>query len=340
MAPTRPSLEQLEHQHQLEFSAIRNVGVPVDIAYIGERDEEGFIAACKGYSIVLCAGNPPLNRRVVEQTKDVKVYVRYGIGINSIDMDACADNGRLVYFMPGYCKEELAIHALALMLSLLRSTVLYDRKMRAGGYPKAQGPLPHRLSNLTVGLYGLGGSAVELCRILREGFHSKVISCDPFVSAEKAENLGVELVSFDQLLERSDIISCHVPLTKDTHHIFNHDAFKKMKSTSMLINVARGPLVDLDDLYDALVQGEIGFAGLDVFEIEPTNAELPLFKLENVVVTPHSAFHGAESTHEQYRLAAMFVSDLIRDKVIHPAYVGNRSLLPQLEKAGFTLAAR
>ncbi len=334
MMKTHPSEDEIRAKHNLEIQTAEECGMCVDVAYISEHDKQGFIDGCKGYRIVLCAGNPPLDRETAENTPDVEVFIRYGIGINTIDMEACAENGKLVYFMPGYCKEELALHAMSMILDLLRNTSLYDRKMRQGMFPKAQGPLPRRLGNLTVGLFGMGGSARELARILIHGFGSKVIAYDPYIAADEALRCEVTMVDFDQLLAQSDIISLHAPLTEETHHIFNRDVFEKMKPDSMIINVARGPLIDPDDLYDALRNGTIGFAGLDVYEYEPTDGSLPLLSLDNVVLTPHSAFHGKESTAEQYRLASMFIRNYAERKLCM-RYIGNRSVVNLLKRNGF-----
>jgi len=327
---------EIMEQHEYEFNRIHNLGGDITVKTISEYDTAGFIDSCKGHAIVLCGGNPPMSREVISQLTDSQVFIRYGIGINTIDLAACTDYGKLIYYMPGYCGPELALHALALILGLLRNIGYYDREMRKGHFAKSNGPLPRRLQNLTVGLYGLGGSGQELAKLMIEGFHSHTIACDPYVTRETANEIGVELVSFDELLARSDIISLHAPLTPETNHIFNMAAFQKMKRNAMIINTSRGPLIDICDLVKALKTQEIGFAGLDVFEKEPVAADHPLLELDNVLLSPHSAFYGQESTHTQYALAAQFV-ELLSQKKIDKKYVANYPVLSVWQKRGFEI---
>lgn len=330
------SVEQVSEQHSYELERIRALGLEADVRIVGENDKDGFIAACRGYSIVLCGGNPPLSREVVSRLDDSFLFIRYGIGINTIDTQACTEYGKLVYFMPGYCGPEIALHALALILSLLRNVGYYDRELRKGHFAKGGGPIPRRLQNLQVGLYGLGVTGIELAKILRSGFGCKLIACDPYVKAETAEPLGVKLVDFDTLLRQSDILSIHAPLTSETHHIFNREAFRKMKHNAMIINTSRGPLVDEAALCEALTDGTIGSAGLDVFEVEPVKPSNPLLALDNVVLTPHSAYNGLESTHRQYELAAEFVESFMERRIL-PHYTANRDVLSLWQEKGYAL---
>lgn len=330
------SVEQVSEQHSYELERIRALGLEADVRIVGESDKDGFIAACRGYSIVLCGGNPPLSREVVSRLDDSFLFIRYGIGINTIDTQACTEYGKLVYFMPGYCGPEIALHALALILSLLRNVGYYDRELRKGHFAKGGGPIPRRLQNLQVGLYGLGVTGIELAKILRSGFGCKLIACDPYVKAETAEPLGVKLVDFDTLLRQSDILSIHAPLTSETHHIFNREAFRKMKHNAMIINTSRGPLVDEAALCQALTDGTIGSAGLDVFEAEPVKPDNPLLALDNVVLTPHSAYNGLESTHRQYELAAEFVESFMERRIL-PRYTANRDVLSLWQEKGYAL---
>lgn len=330
------SVEQVSEQHSYELERIRALGLEADVRIVGENDKDGFIAACKGYSIVLCGGNPPLSREVISRLDDSFLFIRYGIGINTIDTQACTEYGKLVYFMPGYCGPEIALHALALILSLLRNVGYYDRELRKGHFAKGGGPIPRRLQNLQVGLYGLGVTGIELAKILRSGFGCKLIACDPYVKAETAEPLGVKLVDFDTLLRQSDILSIHAPLTSETHHIFNREAFRKMKHNAMIINTSRGPLVDEAALCQALTDGTIDSAGLDVFEAEPVKPDNPLLALDNVVLTPHSAYNGLESTHRQYELAAEFVESFMERRIL-PRYTANRDVLSLWQEKGYAL---
>lgn len=289
--------------------------------------EEEIIDAAFDADLILCCGNPPITRNVIENLKNCKFIVRYGIGVNSVDLEAANEHRKVVYNMPGFCTEELAMHASALILSLLRNITYYDKKIREGEWPKAKGNTPVRLSNMTIGLYGFGGSAKPLAEIFKAGFKSRVITCDPFVDERVCNDLGVVKVSFDELLKQSDILSINAPLNQETYHIFNKEAFKRMKKTAMIINIARGQLINELDLIEALESGEIKFAGLDVFEKEPIAKDNPLLKMENVVLTPHSAFFGKESMETQHETAANLIVESIVNNNIVNLNVANKDIL-------------
>ncbi|WP_409228180.1 C-terminal binding protein [Gudongella sp. SC589] len=291
------------------------------------KTEEEIINVAKDADAIHCCGNPPITRRVIENLDKCRFIIRYGIGVNSVDLEAATEHGKVVYNMPGFCTEELAIHSTALILSLLRNVNFYDTRIRAGEWPKAKGPTPRRLSGMILGLYGFGGSAKPMAEIFGKGFNSKVITNDPFVSDEVCREYGVEKVSFDQMLEQSDIISINAPLNESTYHIFNKDAFKKMKNNAMIVNIARGPLINEEDLIEALKAGEIKFAGLDVFEKEPISNDNPLLQMENVVLTPHSAFYGEESLQNQHNTAARLLVESVVNSNWVIENIANRQII-------------
>lgn len=147
--------------------------------------------------------------------------------------------------------------------------------------------------------------------------------CDPYFKPENAADWKAEFVDFETMVKESDAISIHAPLTDETRHIFNADVFKKMKRTAMLINIARGELIDQNDLIQALQNGDIGFAGLDVFTQEPLPADNPLTAMENVALTPHSAFYGADAQQNQISLAIDLVTGVLVDKRVPKRYIAN-----------------
>lgn len=298
----------------------------IELVFEDCKTEEEIIGKAHDADIILCCGNPPITRKVLSSLS-CKVVIRYGIGVNSVDLNAATEFGKIVYNMPGFCAEELVIHASALILNLIRNVNYYDSNIRKGSWPKAKGYLPRRLSNMVVGLYGFGASARPMAQVFKNGFNSRVIASDPFVDDSIYEEYGVKKVSFDELLSESDIISIHAPLIKDTHHIFNKETFKKMKDSSMIINIARGPLINEDDLIEALQSGQIRFAGLDVFEKEPIDKDNPLLKMDNVILTPHSAFYGEESLQNQHITAAKLVVDSLIHNQIVVQNVANREVL-------------
>jgi len=291
------------------------------------KTEEDIISVAKDAEIIHCCGNPPITRNVLNKLNKCKYIIRYGIGVNSVDLAAATELNKIVYNMPGFCTEELAIHASALVLNLIRNINYYDSRIRSGEWPKTKGITPVRLSNMTLGLYGFGGSAKPMAEIFNGGFKSRVITNDPYVDMSVCDKYGVEKVSFDELLEQSDIISINAPLNQDTYHTFNMETFRKMKNTAMIINIARGPLIDEEDLIEALRTGEIRYAGLDVFEKEPIDLNSPLLKMENVVLTPHSAFFGEESLKNQHETAARLMLESLINKNTVIENVANKDVL-------------
>ncbi len=315
-----------------ELSEFEKNKIAVKLCKVNEYDKELLVKVLEDADIALCAGNPPFDAETLKKLPKLKVIVRYGIGVNSIDLNAATDQGKIVFYMKGYCLEELAMHASSLILALLRNTAWYDREMRAGNWMKGSGViLPRRLSTMTVGLFGLGGSGLNVARIMGKGFGARVIAYDPYVREETAKENGVELLEFDELLAQSDVISVHAPLTEQTKHIFNKETFGKMKRDAILVNISRGPIVNVSDLTEALREGQLAGAGLDVFEVEPLEEDNPLLKMDQVILTPHSAYYGKEAFEEQKRLASWLPAELVLHKRIRRSYVANSEVLKQFE---------
>jgi len=303
-------------------------GVELKLFHCKTEDE---IIACAGQAdLIMGTGNPPITEHVLKSLPQLKAVLRFGIGVNSIDLEAATKYGKLVLYMPGFCVSELAVHATALALALERNILYYDSHIRQGEWPKARHHVPRLPRNLTLGLYGFGGSAKEMYRIFRQGFQSRVIACDPYVPLEARKDYDVEFVDEDTLLRESDILSLHIPLTEETRHIINWDAFCKMKSNAAIINVSRGALIDQEALADALEQGEIRFAGLDVFEQEPLPADSRLLQQEDTALTCHSAFYGEESKQCQLSLAYELADAVLCRNEVPARFVANQEILKKL----------
>lgn len=313
------------------ISRLEQAGFEVDICWADATDEDHFIQQLQGAEVVFCSGNPPITRRVLENCPELVLVQRDGIGVDSIDAEAATDCGVIVCNVVGYCVEELAANALAMALANLRNTVRYDRRMRLGEWPKGAERTPRRLSTLTVGLFGFGGSGAALAKMVRNGFGCRVLAYDPYPNKALADELGVELVSFEDMLAGSDIVSIHAPLLKNTYHVFDSNAFAQMRSNAILINISRGGIIDEQALADAIESGVIDSAGLDVFEHEPLDADSPLLRLENTILTPHSSFQGVEAKREQVYISAELPIRAVFEKKIYTKYLVNKSVLKQLE---------
>lgn len=244
---------------------------------------------------------------ILEAARDLKVIGRAGIGVENIDVEAASKRGIVVMNTPGGNNVTTAEHTISLMLSLARHIPQAVASLKVGEW-KREKFMGVELCNKTLGIIGLGNvGSIVAERAL--GFKMKVLSHDPFVRSETAARLGAELVSLDEIYARSDFITVHVPLTNETRGLINRKSFAKMKPGVRIINCARGGIVDEKDLVDALRQGKVAGAALDVFVDEPPPSDHPLLKMEQVITTPHL---GA-STDEAQKNVAIGVAEQVVD---------------------------
>ena len=243
-----------------------------------------------------------------------KMIIKYGIGVNNIDVAAAAAKGIYVCNVPDYGIDEVSNTAISMMMSLHRKLPATQNALRKGtwGYD-VMIPIK-RLSGSVLGLVGLGRIPSLVAKKMA-GFGVELIACDPYVNPTHAAELGVKLVDFEMLCKESDIISIHCALTDETHHMFNADVFKAMKSNAIIINTARGPVICEADLIEALNAGEIAGAGLDTFEVEPIVADNPLLTMENVICTPHVAWYSEQAIENVQRGAAEDAARVLRGEV-------------------------
>jgi D-3-phosphoglycerate dehydrogenase len=232
--------------------------------------------------------------RVINSLEQCQVIVRRGIGYDSVDVSAATAKGIPVVNVPEYCTDEVADHAMALLLSTARKVITGREQTKSGAWNfKELLPIP-ALKDSTLGLVGFGKIPRAVAARAR-CFGFKIQTSDPFIPAELAAEHGVELVSLDELLASSDFISIHAPLTNDTRGMISKREFALMKPTAVLINTARGPVVDEAALIEALKDKQIAFAALDVVTQEPPAADNPLRQLNNVTLTPHIAWYSERS---------------------------------------------
>ena len=307
-------------------SAYSRVGIDLELLHLTTEDE--IIAGCKGAMAVLCTGNPPITRNVMGALPELKIVQRFGTGVNSIDLEAAADMNKIILNLPGFCVKELADLAAAMIMGLIRNTAYYDREIRRGGWPKCEYLLPGDVREMTLGLFGFGGAGRCLHDIFHNGFGTRIIACDPYVPENLRDQYpDVKFVSFDVLLAESDIISLHAILTPETTHVFNRDAFRKMKNTAMIINTSRGPVIDQDALAWALENGEILYAGLDTMECEPIEKDSPLLKMDNVILSPHSGSYGAGAKKTQISMVCELLPDAVTFGQIPARNVADRAVM-------------
>jgi len=234
--------------------------------------------------------------QVFERCGDLRIVACAGTGVDNIDVSAADDNGVAVTNVPEYCTEEVSTHAVSLFLTLFRRIKTYDRAIEDGRWDWTDGQPIGRLSEGTIGFHSFGAIARRTAEKFA-GFDCELLAADPYVDAEEMDAYGVRKVGFEELLAEADHVSIHAPLTDETHHLFDRDAFERMSDRGILINVGRGPIVDQEALSRALDAGEIAAAGLDVLNEEPPENSA-LVGREDVAVTPHTAFYSEESVRD------------------------------------------
>ena len=255
-------------------------------------DEDEIIQKTKGADSLIVV-EAPITRKVLSALGDdnCKAVLRTGVGFDCIDVEAATDNGIAVINIPDMWTREVANHAMTLLLTSNRKLVNQFNDVR--NEPWSPTPSAHfgPLHPATVGIVGMGRIGSAFARRIA-AFETEVIAYDPYIDDAAFEAVGAISVSFNELLSRSDYVSVHTPLNDETHHLIDAEALSKMKSNAYLINTSRGPVVDEAALINALQQGQILGAGLDVLESEPPDPSNPLLSMDNVVITPHSAHYS------------------------------------------------
>jgi D-3-phosphoglycerate dehydrogenase len=277
----------------------------------GQHREPGpaLAAAREGDVVIIQSVRPLLTRAAVGQLLRCCCIVRLGIGYDSVDVKAATREGILVCNAPTYCVDDVADHAVALLLSAVRHLSRQDRWIRAGRWDRTGARPARRLRGCTLGLVGFGRIARAVAHRV-SGFGLTLLAYDPFVDSGSMAALGVEETDLDGLLSRSDFVSIHCPLTDDTHHLFDARAFRLMKDGVFLVNTSRGSIIDEVALAEALRMGKVWGAGLDVFEYEPLPLDSPLREFDNLILTPHVGANSEESRDDLYRAGYQIALDL------------------------------
>ncbi|WP_018248344.1 phosphoglycerate dehydrogenase [Orenia marismortui] len=258
----------------------------IEVTYNTNLSYEELLEEIGKYDGIILRSMTPLNEEVLSHAKNLKVIARAGSGYDNIDVEAASKMGIIVLNTPGQNSVSAAEQTMALMLGVSRNVAQANQALHEGVWDRKK-YMGVELNGKTLGVIGLGRIG-GLVTKRAQAFNMDVIASDPYIPNSRGEEFGVDLVDLDELLERSDYITLHTPLTDETHHILSTEEFTKMKEGVIVINVARGKNVDHKALYQAIKDGKVAGAGIDVHEEEPLSKEYPLLKLdEKVIVAPH-----------------------------------------------------
>lgn len=266
-----------------------------------------------------------------EQLPNLRIIVRTGIGIDNVDADAATRHRVVFCNTPDGPTESTAEHTVALMLAVAKQVKPGMEQLAAGDFAPRAVPLGTELMGKTLGLVGLGRIGGRVAHICGRGLNMRVIAFDPYISSERAAEIGVELADLDTVISSADFLSLHAPSTPETRHLINAGRLDQMKNNAILLNLARGPLVDSDALLDALDNGRIGGAGLDVFDPEPPPPSSRLRTHPRVIATPHSSGTTIEGRARIESMAVTAVLDFFNDR--QPKDICNPDVLEYVQFA-------
>jgi len=324
--PKQAQNQTVETRYALELEALAPIA---DIVEIRADTPAEFAAGVRDVDAIVTSWGLRIDRQVIEAMPKCAVIGVGSVGVDMVDLEAATAAGIVVTNVPDVFIEEVADYAMMLLLNVSRLTPAMTRMAREGQWYQARPILSRvpRVMGQTLGLYAFGN--VARCTARRaQAFGMRVIAHDPYVSELEMSALGVEPVSFGELLARSDYLSIHAPHNAETEHAIDAAAFAQMKRSAIVINTARGPIIDEAALIDALQNGIIAGAGLDVLEQEPPAPDNPLLHMENVVVTPHVASASTRMRPETRRRAAREVALVLRGR--WPMSCVNPTVLPRV----------
>ncbi len=303
------------------FEVLSEIDAEVVLADPGDRSAMAALLAEADAVIVTYA---EIDADLIEGMKKNRLLARTGVAVNNIDVPAATRKGIFVTNVVTAQVPDVANHAITLLLTVAKKIVLLNNLVKSGTWSLAPADPVYKLDGRVLGLAGFGNIPRAVARRAK-GFDLKVIAYDPYVPAEVMAEAGVEKVDFKRLVEESDYLSIHLPLTEETKNIFGQAEFAAMKNTAIVINTARGGVIDEPALVKALEEGQIAGAGLDVLSTEFPGADHPLFKFDNVVITPHSAYLSVECVRDLQRSAALEALRVLKGE--KPVSVVNRDLL-------------
>ncbi len=285
---------------KLAESTVAALGDQVEVRWVDGPDREKLLAAVAEADALLVRSATTVDAEVLAAAPKLKIVARAGVGLDNVDVDAATARGILVVNAPTSNIHSAAEHAVALMLAAARQIAPADASLRERSWKRSSFS-GTELYGKTVGVVGLGRIGQLVAQRLA-AFGTHVVAYDPYVSSARAAQLGIELLTLDELLARSDFISVHLPKTPETAGLIGKEALAKTKPGVIIVNAARGGLVDEEALAEAVSSGQVRAAGIDVFASEPTT-DSPLFDLPQVVVTPHLGASTAEAQDRAGRMS-------------------------------------
>jgi len=245
----------------------------------------------------------PFTADMIRKLRRCRILLRYGIGTDNVDLKAATEAGIIVGHVPSYCIDEVSVHTIALLLGCVRNIVSTQKKMEQGGWDVHREEPIYRMAGRTIGIVGFGKIGRAVAQKLT-GWGLRMLAFDPYFEKSSADALRVQFVDFKTLLAESDYVTLHCPLLPETHHLIDGRTLARMKPGAILVNTARGPVVDANALLGAIEAERIAAAGLDVFEEEPLPVDSPLRSHPRVIVTDHTAWYSEESQAELQKTAA------------------------------------
>jgi len=313
--------------HEQGISLLRSAGL--EVVYATSPDPDAVAKEIKGVDGVIVR-TAQFTKEIIEQADRLKAISRHGVGVDNIDVEEASKRGIFVLNTPGVNDVSVAEHTVAMILALAKRLKDVDRAVREGNFNIREEYSAIDLDGKILGIIGFGKIGSLVAKKCKTAFNMKILVYDPYVEKERLNEVEGEQVDLENLLRKSDFISIHTPLTQETIHLIGEKELKMMKPSSFILNMARGPIWDENALARALSEGWIRGAGTDVFEEEPPKEDNPLLRIDNILLSPHSAALTKECVIRMAVGSAQNIIDVLTGKT--PKSIVNYSLLKKYGK--------
>jgi len=319
--------DYIERDLAREEAECREMGISFAAYQLKSAPAARLVDAVKDADVVL-VNMAGFTAAVIARLRRVRLIIRHGIGYDNVDVAACTRRGIVFANEATASSEDVAEHALMLILEACKKKRIQDEMLkdwiRTGRWSSAKIHPLYRLAGKTLGIVGCGNIGSRVLKKVR-GLDMKVLVCDPYLTKERWDELGISHTPLDELLRESDAVTIHVPVTSETRGLFSAKKFALMKPTAVIVNTARGPVIKTRDLIRALAEGKIAGAALDVFEEEPPKPKLALFRMPNVILSPHIAWYSEEGGDDIRRMILEDVQAFLDGRL--PRFVVNPEVL-------------